>query len=219
MHRVSLDRRVFANPVLAEYDSPLAQQAFRRALASEQPDLVHFFHLRYLGAGLLDVVRVARIPHLAHLMDFWFLCAQVTLLKSDGSLCGGPADPRANCFQCAYADLHRHAVAASAVLGSALLPSYDRSLLRHTDGLGDLVLAARAPSTCARASRSCRSRWHRPFSSSACSATMASAPSAARCSVTAWIPSACAACARAARASRSRSAISARSRSTRVCTS
>src|SRR5262249_32823121 len=48
----------------------------------------------------------------------------------------------------------RHATQAAAALAAGPLPSYDRSLLRHTDFLGDLVLAARLRTAHLRASLS-----------------------------------------------------------------
>src|SRR5262245_8230268 len=152
VHRLSLARALVSNPVLAEYESPLAERCFAQVLEQEKADVVHFFHLRYLGAGLLEVARAAGVAHLLHLMDFWFLCAHVTLLKPDGALCLGPESPGAHCFSCAYHDLHRHAASAATALAEGPLPAYDRSLLRHTDFLGDLVLAARLRTAHLRAS-------------------------------------------------------------------
>lgn len=100
VHRFTRHPGMEAEPVLAEYASPLAEAAFGRFLDTVQPDLVHFFHLYGLGGGLMDAVRVRGLPYWVHLMDFWFLCPRIQMLDFKGGLCPGPRTAR-RCARCA----------------------------------------------------------------------------------------------------------------------
>jgi glycosyltransferase involved in cell wall biosynthesis len=90
---------------LRDYENPLVAALFRRVLAEERPDAVHFFHLRNLGSDLLTVAHGARVRSVVHLMDFWFLCPRFVLLRSDGTLCDGPPEGGLGCLPCQYPEL------------------------------------------------------------------------------------------------------------------
>lgn len=88
------------NHELADYQNPMAVRLFRRYLDQKKFDLVHVFHLRYLGVGALNELRVLGLPVVVNLMDFWALCPRYTLLRSDGVLCDGPPDNGLGCIGC-----------------------------------------------------------------------------------------------------------------------
>lgn len=88
------------NDALREYRNPLVAERFRRVLEEERPDVVHFFHLRNLGADLLLVAAELGIRTVVHLMDFWYLCPEFTLRRTDGTLCQGPPDGGLGCVKC-----------------------------------------------------------------------------------------------------------------------
>lgn len=88
-----------------EYHHPFAGQRFGEYLRGRNPDVVHALHLRHLGANLLDEARLLGVPTVVHLMDFWFLCPRVTLLREDGSLCDGPPRDGLGCVPCAAPEL------------------------------------------------------------------------------------------------------------------
>ncbi|MEW6746551.1 MAG: glycosyltransferase family 4 protein [Planctomycetota bacterium] len=141
VHRVSIGNVLFANPVLAEYESPIVARVFEDVISKVRPDVVHAFHLRYLGSNQIELARALGLPVVVHLMDFWFLCPHFTLLRPDGRLCAGPASPEAHCLSCAYAGLHR-ILEGGGGPREVSFPAYAPGLLRHTDVLGDLLLAA-----------------------------------------------------------------------------
>ncbi len=88
-----------------EYRHPFLAERFRRHLEERRPDVVHVFHLRYLGVDLIAEARALRIPVVVHLMDFWFLCPAVVLRRPDGRLCDGPPDGGFGCVDCIRPDL------------------------------------------------------------------------------------------------------------------
>jgi glycosyltransferase involved in cell wall biosynthesis len=84
----------------------VAAQVSKR-LAETKPDLVHFFHLRYLGVELIAEARALAIATVVHLMDFWYLCPAIVLRKPDGTLCEGPPQNGMGCIQCLRPDLEQ----------------------------------------------------------------------------------------------------------------
>lgn len=98
--RVRYWRQIHRDWHRLDFNHPLMSERFGRYLEERQPDVVHVFHLRYLGAGLLEETERRGIRTVVHLMDFWFLCSAVTLMKRDGSLCDGPPDGGLGCADC-----------------------------------------------------------------------------------------------------------------------
>ncbi len=88
-----------------EYRHPLMAEVFGRHIAERSTDVVHSFHLRHLGADLVDRVVEQQRGLVVSLMDFWFLCPRVILMKPDGSACDGPPDGGRGCIPCHTPDL------------------------------------------------------------------------------------------------------------------
>jgi glycosyltransferase involved in cell wall biosynthesis len=83
-----------------EYRHPWMAETFGRHLRERGTDVVHSFHLRHVGADLIDRVVEQRRGLIVSLMDFWFLCPRVILMKPDGSTCDGPPDEGRGCIPC-----------------------------------------------------------------------------------------------------------------------
>ena len=94
-----------------EYRHPLMAEVFARHIRERASDVVHTFHLRHVGADLIDRVREQRRGLVVSLMDFWFLCPRVILMRSDGSPCGGPPDGGRGCLPCHAPELARELAA------------------------------------------------------------------------------------------------------------
>lgn len=99
--RVRYWQHLHADRERLEYQHPYLGNRFGRHLDRRRPDVVHFFHLRFLGGNLLDETRARGVPSVVHLMDFWFLCPRVTLVRSDGRFCDGPPRQGLGCVPCA----------------------------------------------------------------------------------------------------------------------
>lgn len=80
------------------YAQPRAEEAFRRVLLEEQPDVVHFQHLIHTSVGLVDVARDLGLATVAHCHDYWALCARVQLIRPDGVRCD--EGQGAGCYAC-----------------------------------------------------------------------------------------------------------------------
>lgn len=105
VHRCSVHPRHSPNRELGDYENPLVAQLFARWFAQQSFDVVHVFHPRNVGLCALREPRRRGVPVVVHLMDFWFLCPNYLLLRSDGQLCDGPPDRGLGCIGCIDAQL------------------------------------------------------------------------------------------------------------------
>jgi len=90
VRRLVFQDAVVPNHALHDYYDVFLGKLFGRWLDEERPDVVHVFHLMGLGLSAIEECRARGIPVHVQLMDFWFLCPTVQLLRHDGSLCDGP---------------------------------------------------------------------------------------------------------------------------------
>ncbi|MBT9173980.1 MAG: D-inositol 3-phosphate glycosyltransferase [Syntrophomonadaceae bacterium] len=81
------------------YDNHLATAYFGRILQRYQPDVVHFFHLSRLGAGLIERAAQAKTPAFLTPTDFWAVCPTAQLLLPNNRLCQGPNAQAGNCVK------------------------------------------------------------------------------------------------------------------------
>jgi len=81
------------------YDNPVVDEYLGRYLAELRPDIVHVTSCNTLSASVIAAARRAALPVVVTLTDFWFMCPQVTLLRSDGRPCDGNVVP-AECLEC-----------------------------------------------------------------------------------------------------------------------
>ncbi|MSR47359.1 MAG: glycosyltransferase [Planctomycetes bacterium] len=117
------------NHVLVDWWNPAVGPNFRAFLDEFRPDIVHFFHLRFLGIERLEEVAARGIKSVVHLMDFWFVCPSFLLLRHEPVVqpnaadsdpathphaadshpaahkllqCDGPPDGGYGCFDCVH---------------------------------------------------------------------------------------------------------------------
>lgn len=90
-----------------EYRHPLMAEVFARHLRERGSDVVHTFHLRHVGADLIDRVKEQGRGLVVSLTDFWFVCPAVILMRSDGAPCAGPPDGGRGCLPCHAPELAR----------------------------------------------------------------------------------------------------------------
>ena len=96
--RVTFFDGLVPNNALNDYYNVFMGKVFGEWLDSHRPDVVHVFHLMGLGLSVVEECRARGIPVFVQMMDFWFLCPTVQLLRHDGSLCDGP-DTKV-CLEC-----------------------------------------------------------------------------------------------------------------------
>ncbi len=90
------------NHALHDYYNVFLGKVFGRWLDERKPDVVHVFHLMGTGLSLIEECRMRGIPVFVQLMDYWFLCPTVQLLRHDGALCDGP--DTSTCVECLAPD-------------------------------------------------------------------------------------------------------------------
>jgi glycosyltransferase involved in cell wall biosynthesis len=141
-----------------EYRHPLMAAKFAEHLRRRDTDVVHTFHLRHVGADLIDEVKLQQRGLVVSLTDFWFVCPRVILMRADGSACSGPPDGGRGCLPCHAPELaqqlaahpaHAQVLAAVAAAPAATQPGHDllcrtASLLDRPEYLRRRLLAADA---------------------------------------------------------------------------
>ncbi len=90
-----------------EYRHPLLAETFGRHLRQRGTEVVHTFHLRHVGADLIDAAQAAGCRTVVSLTDFWFLCPRVLLMRADGTPCDGPPEGPLGCLPCHAPELLR----------------------------------------------------------------------------------------------------------------
>ncbi|MHC4941743.1 MAG: glycosyltransferase family 4 protein [Planctomycetota bacterium] len=89
----------FPNIVLSHYYNPFYGKVFADFLKEEGIELVHSFQNERLSVAVIEEAFLAGIPCLVNLMDFWYLCPHIQLLRSNSILCEGPFDYK-ECIHC-----------------------------------------------------------------------------------------------------------------------
>lgn len=87
------------NPNRYLYDNPMTAAHLRDWLPEIRPDVVHITSCYTLSANVIQVCKDTGLPVVLTLVDFWFLCPSLHLLRSDGELCDGRTTPW-QCLRC-----------------------------------------------------------------------------------------------------------------------
>jgi glycosyltransferase involved in cell wall biosynthesis len=111
---------------------------FAAHLRQARPDIVHVTSCDTLSPRVITVAKEMGLPVVVTLTDFWFLCMRHTLLKGDGTRCGGPESPW-GCLQCLAHDAKIYtvprAVLAEPVVRAGLTWMSTKPLLTRQRGL------------------------------------------------------------------------------------
>jgi glycosyltransferase involved in cell wall biosynthesis len=102
--RIRLNWMKAEDPNQVLYHSGEVKQWMTQWLEKESFDVVHVLSSYSLGIGLMESVSAARIPLILTLMDFWYLCPTLQLIRSNGELCDGHTTAL-QCQTCLLADL------------------------------------------------------------------------------------------------------------------
>ena len=81
------------------YDNQWIAQHLDRFLAEEKPDLFHLISGYLLSGSTIPVAQKHHLPVVVSLMDFWFLCPRITMLRSNGDLSTFPIEASV-CARC-----------------------------------------------------------------------------------------------------------------------
>lgn len=103
IYRIPVANRSATAVFLSTFRQPQLNEAFRKCLRQENPQIIHIEHLMGLPVSLVSDIQTAQIPYLVTLHDYWHLCANAQLLTNyDETICDGP-DWWFNCAHCALA--------------------------------------------------------------------------------------------------------------------
>lgn len=99
VRRINLNWQKSLDPQKHLYNNPVVADFLDQYLKEIKPDLVHITSCETLSASVMEVVKKNNIPLVLSITDFWFLCPQINLLRSDGENCNGITVPW-DCLQC-----------------------------------------------------------------------------------------------------------------------
>ena len=125
------------------YDNPVTAAHLRDWLAELRPDVVHITSCYTLSASVIQVCKDAGLPVVLTLVDFWFLCPSLHLLRSDGALCDGQTTPW-QCLRCLMAGAKAYRWPARLLPEAAIEPVLSaasrNAILNRQRGLRGLAL-------------------------------------------------------------------------------
>jgi len=99
VRRLSYNLAASPDPARWEYDNAWVGDHLRQFLLEVQPDVFHLISGYLLSGRTLHVARELGIPAVVSLMDFWFLCPRISMLRSDGRLSTLPISAQ-RCARC-----------------------------------------------------------------------------------------------------------------------
>lgn len=121
---------------LWEFDNELLGRWFDDYFQRQRPDLAHFQAGYLIGVAPIFAAARRQIPMLLTLHDYWFLCPQHTLQRSDGLLCATVPDDPAVCARCRlwgnepYARIGRRLNPPLRQLVGSFLPGADGTMMQ-----------------------------------------------------------------------------------------
>ena len=89
------------------FRNPLIRSWFDQYLNEEKPDIVHLLSGYLISGSILESAHAHQIPTIVTLLDFWFVCPQITLQRTNGSLCHDPV-PASRCAWCLMSAKRRY---------------------------------------------------------------------------------------------------------------
>lgn len=99
VRRVHLNWTKAPDPNRFLYDNPITGALFHDYLLNVQPDVVHITSCYSLSSAVIPIAKALGLPVVLTLVDFWFICPTLHLLRSDGRLCDGRTTAW-DCHQC-----------------------------------------------------------------------------------------------------------------------
>ncbi len=99
VRRLSYNLAAAPDPVRWEYDNLWIGEHLERYLDEIQPDIFHLISGYLISGRALHVAHDLGIPSVVSLMDFWFLCRRISMLRSDGQVSPLPIRA-ADCARC-----------------------------------------------------------------------------------------------------------------------
>jgi glycosyltransferase involved in cell wall biosynthesis len=109
VRRLSFELAAAPDPFRWTYNNLWIGKHLRGYLAELQPNLLYLISGYLMSGSALRAAVDLQIPTVVMLIDFWFLCPRITLLRSNGQLCINPFDP-ITCARCLGEEKRRHRI-------------------------------------------------------------------------------------------------------------
>jgi glycosyltransferase involved in cell wall biosynthesis len=110
VHRLRFDLRQAPNPFEWSFRNPQLGYWLGLFLQRNRPDVVHVNSGYLLGGTVIEAALACHVPTVLTLHDYWFMCPLITLLRTDETICEGPAHP-ADCTWCLFSQHRCHHLA------------------------------------------------------------------------------------------------------------
>jgi len=89
------------------YNNTWIGDHLREFLTQAKPDIFHLFGGYLQSGSAIEAAADLHIPCVVSLTDYWFLCHQLQLIRTDGQICQYPV-AAADCLQCFMEDKRRY---------------------------------------------------------------------------------------------------------------
>ncbi len=99
VRRLSFDLEATPDPFRFEYDNLWIGEHLRQLMVDYQPDLFHLYGGYLITPRPLLVAKELGIPTFVSLLEFWFLCRRLTMMRTNGDISTLPLNP-ADCARC-----------------------------------------------------------------------------------------------------------------------
>lgn len=117
----------------AEYNNPVVYVTVSQLLRKSRADLFHLISGLRMTGSAVHAAHAQQVPAVVTLMDYWFLCPRIILLRRTGEVCPVPEDP-AECALCLLNEQRRYRLPHVATKG--LTTSLLKRIWRATDWMG-----------------------------------------------------------------------------------
>jgi len=107
VRRLSFDQASMPDPFRWEYDNPWIGDHLQQLLSEYRPDVFHLISGYLMSGRAVHVAHQLHIPTVVSLMDFWFLCRRISMLRSDGQISTLPINA-ATCARCLGEEKRRY---------------------------------------------------------------------------------------------------------------
>jgi glycosyltransferase involved in cell wall biosynthesis len=107
VHRLHFDTNQAPNPLEWAFRNPELGHWFQAFLQRIRPDVLHINGGYLLGGTVAEAAFELNIPTVLTLHDYWFMCPLITLLRTDGKVCGEPVSS-ARCAWCMLSRKRRY---------------------------------------------------------------------------------------------------------------
>lgn len=90
VHRLHISYTKGVNGFRQSYEHKDIAQYLEEFMLSKRPNIVHLISGNKVSGATLEVAQRLGVPTVVTLTDYWFICPQINLTRSNGHLCGGP---------------------------------------------------------------------------------------------------------------------------------